>query len=512
MRWGTQDAFIDIRYAAMDPVWRSQYVPQLRARTLDGYDYASIMHYGNVVASTTADPITTFTRPAGIDIGLRANYSAGDVDAVKRLYGGAPNTITVTSNPPGLQVTVDGQTGFTPMVLPWRTGSLHRLDVPPGLQDNAGFKFAFGRWSHDASATPSAAQEWIVEPGQGFLGQPVTGARDGVLVANFVRLVQVQPTVNGGTLGAVASAAEGPAWPGTADWFPQLTKFDIGAQPGPGILHTWLTARSTTMTGGGGGVPAATRRIGSTTPVQIGATFFAGPGIVVAVDGVGVDGTLRANVAFPGTTQPFPILAPNVLRNATAGTYTITADAQQFRSDSVRFALLGVDGLDNPDAGLVEMPAAGEATKTVTIRVRKEYAPVVQRIPSCGGGVTLSNTASWLVHGTQLSVTAQPVAGVVFAGWGGTLTGHSTAAGMTVDRVPEVVAFFNLIPEPFTLTSFSPATYRQGEGPVTLEFKGSGFTAETFVTFEDGSRRTGTLVDSHTLRVTVNDADFDTPA
>ncbi|MEO8135071.1 MAG: M12 family metallopeptidase [Betaproteobacteria bacterium] len=504
-----QNRFIDIRYDMMDPLWRSQYVPQLRARTLDGYDYASIMHYSQQVESMTADPITTFTRPVGIDIGLRAGYSTGDIDAVKRLYGGAPQTVTVTSNPPGLEVTVDGVTGITPMALPWRIGSLHRLDVPAALQNNGGFKFAFGRWSHDPGATPAAAQEWVVDPGEGFLGQPVTAPRNGVLVANFIRLQQVvQPVVSGAAFGTFSATAEVPAWPGTTDWYPQLTRFDLSAQPNAGFLHTWFTNRFFTLTGGGGGVPSAARRIGTTTPIQIGATFFAGPGLVVKAAGAGIDGTLRANVTSPGSSQPVPTLVPTVLRNTLAGTYTIAADAIQFRSDSVRFVLQSIDGLDDPLTGLVAMPAPGEDSRVVTLNVQKQFAPVTQRVPSCGGSVTLSNTAAWLPFGTQLSVTAQPVSGVVFAGWGGTFAGASPANGMSVDRVPEVVAYFNLIPERFALDSISPPTYRKGQGGVTLEFKGNGFTPTTFVTLENGAQRPATFVDAHTLRVTLNDADF----
>jgi hypothetical protein len=95
-----QGSFLNIRYDIMDPRWTAQYTPILDARTIDGYDYASIMHYGPFVESTTPDLLTTATIPAGIDIGLRSGYSAGDIDAMKRLYGSAPATITVTSNPP----------------------------------------------------------------------------------------------------------------------------------------------------------------------------------------------------------------------------------------------------------------------------------------------------------------------------------------------------------------------------------------------------------------------------
>src|SRR5438105_7213676 len=138
-----QGQFLNIRYDIMDPRWRAQYRVIPNARTLDGYDYGSIMHYGPLVQSTTPDPLTASTMPNGIDIGQRIGYSASDVDAVKRLYGSTPSGVTVSTNPPGLDVIVDGQQVATPVTFAWRLGSLHRLDVPAGLQQKSGFNFGF---------------------------------------------------------------------------------------------------------------------------------------------------------------------------------------------------------------------------------------------------------------------------------------------------------------------------------------------------------------------------------
>jgi hypothetical protein len=42
------------------------------------------------------------------------DYSAGDKEAIERLYGAAPTKVTVTSNPVGLSVSVDGTPITTP--------------------------------------------------------------------------------------------------------------------------------------------------------------------------------------------------------------------------------------------------------------------------------------------------------------------------------------------------------------------------------------------------------------
>ena len=82
--------FIDTRLSRIPPPSRSQSDQQFYSRTLDGYDYASIMHYGRSGFFAYADPITTETRPPGIDIGARITFSSADVDALKRMYGAAP--------------------------------------------------------------------------------------------------------------------------------------------------------------------------------------------------------------------------------------------------------------------------------------------------------------------------------------------------------------------------------------------------------------------------------------
>ena len=512
--WHTQSdvaqaSFLRVFYETMDPRWRDQYRPIVDARALDGYDYGSIMHYGPFVESTTPDPLTASTVPPGIDTGLRTGYSAADIDSVKRLYGGTPNTVTVTSNPSGLQVLIDGDLRVTPATFNWRIGSLHRLDVPASVQDSGAFKFAFGRWNHDPSPIPKSAQEWIVDPGQGFPSQPATAPRNTVLVANFVRLVQVQPFLSGGAFGQFNATPEIAAWPGTTDYYPQFTKFTLAAQPKEGFLHTWLTSSFLTLTGGSGGVPEAIRRIGTATPMLMGATFFAAPAIVVQTAGAGVDGSLRANITPPGGAQSSPTLIPNVLRSTAIGSYTIAADAPQNRSDSVRFSLQSIDGLDDRLSGMIALPLGGEPTKVVTLNFQKQFQPFIERHPTCGGFVALSKTSQWLALGTSVSATASLASGVVMGGWAGTVSGTNPTTSMTVDRVPEFVAHFNTIPEPLAVTSVTPLTYTPGQGPVTFQFTGTGFTVNSFVTMDDGSQRRGVVVpDSSTLRVTLGDADF----
>ena len=100
------------------------------------YDYRSIMHYrlGNVT-----------TIPPGIGVSgfiYGSSLSAGDIDGVARLYGKHPGAITVSTNPPGLDVIVDGDRVTAPALFEWLPDSVHTLEAP--LEQR---QYVFGRWS-----------------------------------------------------------------------------------------------------------------------------------------------------------------------------------------------------------------------------------------------------------------------------------------------------------------------------------------------------------------------------
>ncbi len=79
------------------------------------FDYASIMEYPAFSFSRNGGPAIE-SIPAGIPLSNSTGYSATDIDGIERLYGNAATAVTVTSNPPGLQVIVDGATLTTPQV------------------------------------------------------------------------------------------------------------------------------------------------------------------------------------------------------------------------------------------------------------------------------------------------------------------------------------------------------------------------------------------------------------
>ena len=103
------------------------------------YDYASPMNYR----------VPTF--PPGIPVGSQG-LSEGDVDGVARLYGHPPKLTTISTNPRGLEIIVDGKRVVSPARFEWMQGSSHVLEAPL-LQGSGRQRYVFGRWSDERSRT-----------------------------------------------------------------------------------------------------------------------------------------------------------------------------------------------------------------------------------------------------------------------------------------------------------------------------------------------------------------------
>jgi hypothetical protein len=151
------------------------------------YDLASIMEYGAFDFSKAGLPVIE-SIPAGMPLSNDTGYSAGDIDGIERLYGATPSQVTVTTNPSGLPVIVDGTTySTTPQAFSWAIGSQHTLAVPPDPQTtnpDDGSTYAFGAWNDLGTASHTIT----VTAGSGSLTAPVNAPAVTMYEANYVRL------------------------------------------------------------------------------------------------------------------------------------------------------------------------------------------------------------------------------------------------------------------------------------------------------------------------------------
>ncbi len=498
--------FIDTRLSRIPPTWRSQSDQTFYSRTLNGYDYASIMHYSRFGFNAYTDLITMETKPPGIDVGNRVSYSTADVDALARLYATAPTATTVVTHPAGLDVVVDGVRVTTPATFQWPIGSVHRLWAPDELQTQNDFALGFARWSQDASAVPSRQLTWQVLAGDGTLGAPVAAPQATVLTANFSRLTKVATTAAAQAGGTVTVTPRVAAWPGSSDLYPQYSIFDITAVAAPGYRNYFTASNSAYAFGGGTGVrPKASLLLFPTPQNTIGAAFHSGNSIALDVQAEGqLEGVVASITTPAGATSSS--IAPRLLRD-TAGTWRITAATAQTLTLASRYVVDGIDGLDNATSGEVAMPSGG--TRTVTIRAHKEWATYRQAIPSCAATITLSDSASYVRYGAVVNAAVAPVAGLAsgsFLGWSGVASGRALTGSATIgDVMPEFVATFNSAPVALTLGSITPSNFGDDAATSTLTLSGTGFTSETRVSV-NRVLITPQYVDGNTLRMTLTRA------
>ena len=181
------------------------------------YDYGSAMHY--------SCGETRVTIPPGILCGS-GPLSAGDIDGVKRLYGETPAETTITTNPAGLLIEVDGETYTAPHRFDWAPGSKHMLGVPAfqkfegdHIYSAHNYRFLFAKWSDGGAQTHTVT----------------ASSENTVFIANFIVQTRTQYSADppqGGTI-----RVEPPSSDGYYTWFAPLKMF---AEPAEGFsFRSW---------------------------------------------------------------------------------------------------------------------------------------------------------------------------------------------------------------------------------------------------------------------------------
>ena len=374
------------------------------------YDYASAMHYGPLGGGGSGAVIETIPRgiPTGLDLGTGPMLSAGDIDAVQRIYGEPPRLTTITTNPAGLEVTVDGQRRATPFTVDWAAGTQHTIDVP-SPQTREGARHEFGRWNDE-----------------GRQAHTITAGTVTHLAANFIAYVRIRGVSNEAARGSVAvDSPDGTAGP--ADGLRLIgSPVRVRAQAAPGFfLRLWESGR-----GSRNPLvfpvfhpdPAFNDFVARFEPYPVTTVASQPPGLRVTVNGV--EGLTPAQYRW----EPATVQTIDFVREVVTG-------AARHRLDVIR--------TEAP----VQSPGRIIATPfdaNIVAVYRTDYPVRATASPPGAGQVTLTPGPAdgYALPGERLQLRAVAAANFRFLRWRGAGESETNPLSVTVQGAVEVVAEF----------------------------------------------------------------------
>jgi Astacin (Peptidase family M12A)/Abnormal spindle-like microcephaly-assoc'd, ASPM-SPD-2-Hydin len=512
-------------------------------QNLTPYDFASVMEYPAFSFSRNGGPPLD-SIPPGMPLSNGVGYSAADVEGIMRLYGVAPAQVTVTSNPPGLVVSVDGNTVTTPMTFSWMLNTTHLLAVATGVQTLSGiianssnpiqpttFYYTYGVWNDGGSQSHMIT----VAPGTGAPGFPVSAPQVATYSANFIQLVPYTSSVYPSSSGTVAlSATPAPqnitvnGVAGTYVVARQQATLTASANSGysfyefnnsPYWLPGGLGSNPKTFYVPETGLTIETTAEFTNTPVYTVDVF---PDYFSSNLSVNVDAT-EENSGFWYVPKNFSSFwDPSWTANSNH-TLDFNSGLEPFDVNTqFDFSTWTPGGATNPLT--ITLPATSQSyIATIT----PEYVPATNFNP-CGGTGTITPASTmdgFYSSGTQLTYTETPSPNTggspwIFTGWSWDLSGTTNPDTLSPTDESLVYANFNTTTAPLTITSLSPASVASGGPDLTLTINGAGFTQNGtgnpienvgFNFFEGPFFTPVTFVSSTQLKVTVPAANTATP-
>jgi hypothetical protein len=477
------------------------------------YDYASIMEYPAFSFSRNGGPAIE-SIPAGIPLSNFIGYTATDIDGIERLYGSAPKVVTVTSNPPGLNVIVDGATVATPKVYIWSLNSIHTLDIPSGVQSQSGnivnsnvattFYYTYGRWNDSTEATHSIT----ILPGNGEPSTPATSPAITTYSADFIQLVPYAATIYPTGTGTVTPSPLPQSYSGSSLLFyTARQQATLTAAPNSGQNFYEFNNANFWLPGGLGANPKTFYVPDTGLAVNPIAEFS--PDAIYTVDTAPDAFSSSLYLYVDGDFWYVPKnFSPYYDSTWTSGsTHTLSTYSPIYPySSNSRYAFSSwSDGTTNTTDSVI-IPATS-ASYIANLTPQFYVTDYVNE--SCAGSIDVTPSSptkdGFYPTGSPLTFTEVPNSGWLFTGWQYDLSGTSTSQPLTVTDEVLVTADYNTIATPLTLTSLSPAAVVPGSPAFTLTLNGTGFTPNVFVSV-NGTFPTVKFISSTQLSVSVTAA------
>ncbi len=483
------------------------------------FDYASIMEYPAFAFSRNGGPAIE-SIPAGIPLSNQSGFTATDIDGIERLYGNAPTAITITSNPPGLQVVVDGITVTTPQVYTdWQLYSTHSLEVVENVQSESGnivnsttpttFYYIYGRWNDSTESSHSIT----VLPGNGEPATPATSPAVTTYSANFIQLVPYAATVYPSGAGSVAPAPAPQLYSGSSLLFyTARQQVTLTASPNSGQNFYEFNNAPFWLPGGLGAnpktfyVPDTGLTVNTTAEFSPDAVYT----VNVAPNPFSSNLYIYADSGFSYAPKNFSAFYDS---SWTAGSvHTLTVDNPEYPySSNSRYAFSSWSDGTITTTDSVTLPAT---SMTYTANLTPQFYVTDDVNETCAGSINVSpgspTNDGFYPSGDALTFTETPNTGWLFTGWQYDLSGNSSSQGLTVTDEVLVTADYNTVATPLTLTSLSPAAVVPGGPNLTLTLNGTGFTPSSVVSV-NGTFPAVKFISSTQLAVSVTATQVKTP-
>ena len=359
------------------------------------YDYASVMHYSGGIESI----------PPGMPIRSSRWLSEGDIDGVARMYGMPPTATTISTNPPGLEIVVDGERVVTPATFDWDAGSRHVLQAP-SPQSFGAERYVFGRWNEgDASE------------------QTITSSPDVTWYeANFVVQKQFFACAAPAEAGDVSVRPESDGGFHTVG---RPIEFEAVPRPDSGLQFADWDWNNSTARHGESKNPAAVAsvsRASSWTTYE--ARFRAGPFFVIDT------GMEWARIRVNGRLRNLPYNVPAAQHQE--GIAVDVPETIPVRS-GVRYRFNGwSDGGER--VRTVPVPSAGGSVRLDLSREHLVFGrPIGASDIDAALQITPQSEDGYYEEGTQVTMTAIPTADRPFAGWIGDVSSSDLVQTVQTD-------------------------------------------------------------------------------
>lgn len=501
-----RDTYVAVNYGAVIKGSRSNFDKFLDDNQVLGpFDYASVMEYPAFSFSRNGEPCIE-SIPAGIPLSNPNGYSAADIDGIDRLYGAIPSAVTVTSNPPGLQVMVDGATITTPQVFNWALNSQHTLNVASGPQtlSSTGVSYIYGRWNDSASQSHTIT----VTPGNNQITQPATNPAVTVYSANFIQLVPYVNAISPSGSGSVATSPNPQTYSGLSGQYYIVRQLvTLTANPGGG-QHFWNFINSPFyLPGGIGANPKTFYVMDDGSSVNLTTYFTTSPVYTVTTNPVESNLGVQVDNTFWYAPRNFAL--PYDSSWTASSSHTLSIDSPIYPlSSNTRFNFSSwSDG--GAQAHSITLPSSGGASYTANIT--GDYYVTDYPLEGCAGSIGVSPGSptgdGFYPTGSLLTFTQTPETGWIFTGWVYDLSGTTNPQNLTVNDEVLVAADYSTTSTPLQLTSISPQNATEGGAAFTLTINGAGFTSST-ATYIGGVYRQPTFVNSSKLTVQINPSDI----